>query len=505
MSLLELKAINKSFANNKVLVNVSISFEAGEIHSIVGENGAGKSTLMKIIGGIYSCDSGEIIIEGKPVTMHNPLEAFEHGIGIVHQELSLAANMTVAQNIFVNREPVNKFGFIDWKMLNNLAGEELKQIGMDINPNIKAGTLSVGMQQIVEITKVLSQNVKILIMDEPTSALSDKETENLFQLLLKLKVRGTLIIFISHKLQEVKYLSDKVSVLRDGNFTGTLDKEQMEIPIIINRMVGRNIDSLYPDKAKSREGGEILRLENVSRGRKFQNVSLCFKRGEITGLFGLIGAGRTELAFSVFGADRFDSGCMYLNGERIRIRSPREAIAKGVAYLSEDRKGLGLFIGMNVLDNIIAASLGNFCNRINMLRDKKAISITEQYIRQLEIHPQNCITNAVFQLSGGNQQKVLMAKWLAIKPQVLIVDEPTRGVDVGAKSMIHKMLRELADEGMAIVMISSELPEILGLSDRVAVMHEGTCKAVMENDNLTEELIMNRAFGKEAEVDEKQM
>lgn len=497
MSLLEIKEINKSFANNKVLTDVSISFEAGEIHSIVGENGAGKSTLMKIIGGIYSCDKGEILIDGVPVQLHNPIDAYKHGIGIVHQELSIAGNMTVAQNVFVNREPTNKFGFIKWKKLYQDTNAEFAKIGAKIDPKVKAGTLSVGLQQIVEITKVLSQQVRILIMDEPTSALSDKEVANLFQLLMKLKESGTLIIFISHKLNEISNLSDRVSVLRDGKFIGTLDKAEIKIPKIINMMVGRNIYSLYPEKAKDRSGKEVLKLENVSREGKFKNISINLYKGEITGMFGLVGSGRTELAFSIFGADRFDDGDMYINGENVKLTNPIIAIEKGIGYLTEDRKNLGLFVDMSVKDNTVAATLKSICSRLDMINDKQATDKTAQYIDKLQIHPESCVSSKVQNLSGGNQQKVLLSKWLASNPRILIVDEPTRGVDVGAKSMIHFMLRELADNGMAILMISSELPEIIGLSDRVIVMHEGRCKGIMENNQLTEENIMIRAFSEE--------
>lgn len=500
MSLLEVRNISKVFANNKVLTDVSISFEAGEIHSIVGENGAGKSTLMKIIGGIYSSDGGEIFVDGNPVQIQSPSEAFKTGIGIVHQEMSIAENMTVAQNVFVNREPTNKLGFINWKELYKNTDAEFKKIGIKVNPKVKAGSLSIGMQQIVEIVKILSQKVRILIMDEPTSALSDKEVDNLFRLLTKLKENGTLIIFISHKLKEITYLSDRVSVLRDGRFIGTLEKKEIEIPIIINMMVGRNIDNLYPEKAKPGNRKEVLRLEHVSRKGKFEDVSFSLHAGEITGMFGLIGSGRTELAYSVFGADCFDQGVVYLNGEKIAAKSPIKAVEKGIGYLSEDRKSLGLFLDMSVKDNTVATVLQKLCNKLSILNDQQAADTTRQYIEELQIHPKDCSMFKVKNLSGGNQQKVLLAKWLVSQPKLLIVDEPTRGVDVGAKSMIHFMLRTLAERGMAILMISSELPEVIGLSDRVIVMHEGRCKGVLENVELTEEKIMTCAFREEEDV-----
>ena len=499
MSYLQVKNVVKSFGNNKVLENISIDFEKGEIHSIIGENGAGKSTLMKIIGGIYQADSGEVLLDGRNITMRNPVEAYAHGIGIVHQELSIAGNMTVAQNVFVNNEPVNRLGFIDWDRLYKNTEEEFRKIGANINPRVQAGTLSVGLQQMIEITKVLSKDVNILILDEPTSALSDKEIENLFRLLFDLREKGKLIIFISHKLNEITRISDKVSVLRDGTCTGTLTRENMDVQTIIRMMVGRNIDNLYPPKAKDRNGKCALRAESISRKYKFEHVSFDIRYGEIAGMFGLVGAGRTECAFSIFGADKIDSGKVFFEDKEVRFSNPAQAIKAGVCYLSEDRKAIGLFVDMTVRENTIAACLKSICSPIQFIKEDKSRSITKTYIEELEIHPRQCMENRLSNLSGGNQQKVLFAKWLAANPKLLIVDEPTRGVDVGAKAMIHEILRRLADSGMAVWMISSELPEILGVSDKVIVMHEGKCQAVLENDNLTEEIVMKAAFREEVE------
>ena len=499
MSYLQVKNVVKSFGNNKVLENISIDFEKGEIHSIIGENGAGKSTLMKIIGGIYQADSGEVLLDGRNITMRNPVEAYAHGIGIVHQELSIAGNMTVAQNVFVNNEPVNRLGFIDWDRLYKNTEEEFRKIGANINPRVQAGTLSVGLQQMIEITKVLSKDVNILILDEPTSALSDKEIENLFRLLFDLREKGKLIIFISHKLNEITRISDKVSVLRDGTCTGTLTRENMDVQTIIRMMVGRNIDNLYPPKAKDRNGKCALRAESISRKDKFEHVSFDIRYGEIAGMFGLVGAGRTECAFSIFGADKIDSGKVFFEDKEVRFSNPAQAIKAGVCYLSEDRKAIGLFVDMTVRENTIAACLKSICSPIQFIKEDKSRSITKAYIEELEIHPTQCMENRLSNLSGGNQQKVLFAKWLAANPKLLIVDEPTRGVDVGAKAMIHEILRRLADSGMAVWMISSELPEILGVSDKVIVMHEGKCQAVLENDNLTEEIVMKAAFREEVE------
>ena len=499
MSYLQVKNVVKSFGNNKVLENISIDFEKGEIHSIIGENGAGKSTLMKIIGGIYQADSGEVLLDGRNISMRNPVEAYAHGIGIVHQELSIAGNMTVAQNVFVNNEPVNKLGFIDWDRLYKNTEEEFRKIGANIDPRVQAGTLSVGLQQMIEITKVLSKDVNILILDEPTSALSDKEIENLFRLLFDLREKGKLIIFISHKLNEITRISDKVSVLRDGTCTGTLTRDTMDVQTIIRMMVGRNIDNLYPPKAKNRNGKCALRAENISRKDKFEHVSFDIRYGEIAGMFGLVGAGRTECAFSIFGADKIDSGKVFFEEKEVKFSNPAQAIKAGVCYLSEDRKAIGLFVDMTVRENTIAACLKSICSPVQFIKEDKSRSITKAYIEELEIHPSQCMDNRLSNLSGGNQQKVLFAKWLAANPKLLIVDEPTRGVDVGAKAMIHEILLRLADSGMAVWMISSELPEILGVSDKVIVMHEGKCQAVLENDNLTEETVMKAAFREEVE------
>ena len=364
MSYLQVKNVVKSFGNNKVLENISIDFEKGEIHSIIGENGAGKSTLMKIIGGIYQADSGEVLLDGRNITMRNPVEAYAHGIGIVHQELSIAGNMTVAQNVFVNHEPVNRLGFIDWDRLYKNTEEEFQKIGANINPRVQAGTLSVGLQQMIEITKVLSKDVNILILDEPTSALSDKEIENLFRLLFDLREKGKLIIFISHKLNEITRISDKVSVLRDGTCTGTLTRDNMDVQTIIRMMVGRNIDNLYPPKAKDRNGKCALRAESISRKDKFEHVSFDIRYGEIAGMFGLVGAGRTECAFSIFGADKIDSGKVFFEDKEVRFSNPAQAIKAGLCYLSEDRKAIGLFVDMTVRENTIAACLKSICSSI---------------------------------------------------------------------------------------------------------------------------------------------
>lgn len=498
MSYLELKNISKSFASNRVLTDINLDFRKGEIHSIIGENGAGKSTLMKIIGGIYSADTGEIYINGELQEIDSPIKAFKQGVGIVHQELSIADNMSVAQNIFINNEPTDKLGFIDWTKLYSMTEEALKKIGsLNVDPRARAGNYSVGVQQMIEITKVLTQDVNILILDEPTSALSDNEIHNLMNLLYGLQAHGVTIIFISHKLNEVMEISDRISVLRDGVCTGTLNKDEFDEQLIISMMVGRNIEHLYPEKSAYADISPAIEVRNLKRQGKFSDVNFDINYGEITGMFGLVGAGRTEVAFSIFGADTFDEGTICFDGKEVAYKSPKQALKNGICYLSEDRKNKGLFMHLTVRENTIVNCLREISSALDFIDLQKSKDITENYIKDLNIVPSNSSEKLISKLSGGNQQKVLFAKSLTTKPKVLIVDEPTKGVDVGAKAMIHQMLRELSDQGMAILMISSDLPEVLGVSDNVVVMHEGVTKGTLKNMNLSEEDIMNLAFKSE--------
>jgi ribose transport system ATP-binding protein len=476
------------------LNDISLTFKKGEIHSIVGENGAGKSTLMKIIGGVYQADEGVIFKNGENVLVKTPNDAFKLGIGVIHQELSVFGNMTVAHNLYPNREPINCFGFVDWKKMNSDAEEEFKKIGMNIDPQKKVKDLSVGLQQIVEIVKILSFNAELIIMDEPTSALSAKETKILFELLLKLKEKGTAIAFISHRLAEVMSLSDRITVLRDGNLVGTMDREEAYPSKIISMMVGRVIDQLYPQKSETHGSIEKLRVEHISRGKKFSDVSFTLNEGEILGLFGLIGSGRTELAYSIIGADKSDSGEIFLDKKKVNYRTPRSAVKDGLCYLTEDRRNLGLFLNMSMKNNLISSFIDEISSRIGILNKNKAQKVGDTFVNLLDIVPRNLNQKTEF-LSGGNQQKVLLGKWLATEPKVLIVDEPTRGVDVGAKEKIHRELRRLANEGLAILMISSDLPEVLGVCDRVMVMHEGMNKGVLDNhQSLDEKTVMEIAF-----------
>jgi len=491
---IELKNISKSFSKNLVLNNISLSFKKGEIHSIVGENGAGKSTLIKIIGGVYHANQGSIYQNDKKLDINNPNDAFAHGIGIIHQELSVFRNMTVAHNVFPNREPTKYLGFIDWKEMNAMAKNEFENIGIEIDPQKKVRDLSVGMQQIVEIVKILSFNAEMLIMDEPTSALSAQETKILFELLLKLKEKDASIVFVSHRLAEVLYLSDQISVLRDGNLVGTMPRENANSEKIINMMVGRVIDRLYPPKAKTHSDITTMEVKNISRVNKLDNVSFSLKKGEILGLFGLIGSGRTELAYSIIGADKLDSGEIILEGEKLSFKSPRDAVNHGLCYLTEDRRNFGLFLNMSIKHNMISSIIDRIVDKFGLLKQRPGRQISKKFVEMLDVVPQDPERRVEF-LSGGNQQKVLLGKWLATEPKVLIVDEPTRGVDVGAKAKLHNELRRLANDGIAILMISSDLPEVLGVCDRIMVMHEGRQRGILDNHKpLDEEMVMSLAF-----------
>ncbi len=488
---LKVEGICKSFAGNRVLDEVTFSAAAGQVHALVGENGAGKSTLMNIIGGLHQADQGIIYLNGQPKTFADPLQAMHSGISLVHQELSLAPNLSVAQNIFVGRQQVNRLGFINWQELYAKTRAIFERIGVEIDPTILASRLSVSMQQIVELAKALSFNARVIIMDEPTSALSETEVDYLYAIIRDLAAKGIAIVFISHKLEEVFTIADQISVLRDGRMVGTVAVKETTPAQIIQMMVGRHIEDMYPPKS-ARIGPTIFSAEGFSRPPYFRNISFSVRQGEILGFAGLVGSGRTEVARAIFGADKPESGRIMLEGREIRARSPREAIRQGLGYLTEDRKTLGLFLKMSVRENIIAASLRQFISGAGLLKRDQIKEASQRYVDYMQIRPFNDEA-PVLNLSGGNQQKSLLAKWLCARPRVLIADEPTRGVDVGAKAKIHGDLRKMADEGVGVILISSELPEVLGLSDRVVVFREGQITAILEGAQATQEEVMKYA------------
>lgn len=489
--ILELKGIEKSFHTNRVLKSVSIALYSGEVHAIVGENGAGKSTLMKIIGGVYKMDSGAMTLDNEEIYIDSPVAAIRRGISLVHQELSLADNRSVGQNIYCHREPVNSLGFIHWKQLTEDTRGLFRDMGVDIDPNARAGSLNVARQQLVEIAKALSMKARIIIMDEPTSSLSEMEVEHLYKIVEKLRDRGVAVVFISHKLNEVFRMANRISVLRDGELVSTVRNEETTPDEVIRLMVGRHLGDLYPPKSEY-PGEVIAKVENLGNQNQFRNISFEVRAGEILGLAGLVGAQRSESMLALFGAAPKTSGKISILGEEVEISSPRAAIAAGLCYLSEDRRSLGLFQTMSTAWNIVVSTLNRVTDRFGFYRNGSIREVSQGVIDLLDVNPKNQDL-WVQNLSGGNQQKVLLGKWLMAKPRVLIVDEPTRGVDVGAKSQIHRKLRELSNAGIGVVVISSEQPEIVGLCDRVLVYREGQIVAELISNQVTQEEIVRYA------------
>jgi rhamnose transport system ATP-binding protein len=485
--ILQLKHISKQFPGVKALDDVSFEIRPGEVHALLGENGAGKSTLIKIASGVYQPDGGEIMLEGKAVRFGNPREAQSHGIATIYQELLLYPELSVAENIFMGHAPRTRLGALDWPMMRRKALEILDSLNIhDMNVTRKVGALTVGNRQRVEIAKALSMNARVLIMDEPTAAITEADVERLFNIIHLLKERQVGIIYISHRLHEVFQMGDRVTVLRDGRYIDTRPVSETTEDSLINMMVGRTIDNLFP-KLESKVGEMVLEVSHLVHKPLTKDVSFQVCAGEIVGLAGLIGSGRSELAHIIFGYTSAESGTIKINGQEVKIHSPGQAMQHGIAYLPEDRGSQGLIRPMNIRENtsitvLRKLSRGSFINR------RQEMDLARSAIKQLSIRaysPQQIVGK----LSGGNQQKVVVGKWLATKPKVLIVDEPTRGIDVGSKAEIHRLISELAQQGLAILMISSELPEILGMSDRILVMREGKLVAEYSRAEATQENI----------------
>ena len=491
--LVEMTGIEKHFPGVHALKSVQFDLVPGEVHALMGENGAGKSTLMKILSGIYQRDGGSLSIEGRVVSPQSPREAQGLGIGIIHQELSLMNDLTVAQNIFIGREPRKSFGRLDDAALNTQTAEIFSSMNLGLDPNMLVGSLTIAKQQMVEIAKALSYRSKVLIMDEPTAALNDAEIAELFVIIRRLKAEGVGIVYISHKMDELKQIADRVTIMRDGEYVGTVDAAETPINQIIAMMVGREVKEEPLDVPDLANAEVSLEIKNLSRGMDIQNVSFSVKKGEILGFAGLMGAGRTEVARAIFGADPNDGGEIRVHGQTVSIKSPKDAVRAGIGYLSEDRKHFGLATGMNVRDNIALASMDLFTGTAGVLHDSDMATSAKSYISQLGIRTPSD-TQEVRLLSGGNQQKVVIAKWLLRDCDILIFDEPTRGIDVGAKSEIYKLLEELAEQGKTIIVISSELPEIMRLSHRIAVMCEGRLTGILPGGKETsQEDIMHLA------------
>ncbi|WP_316186220.1 MULTISPECIES: sugar ABC transporter ATP-binding protein [unclassified Bradyrhizobium] len=494
--LISVHGLCKSFPGVRALHNVRFELRAGEVHAVMGENGAGKSTLMKILAGVYRKDSGEILYDGASVDFPGPREAQAAGIGIIHQELQLMNHLTVAQNIFIGREPMKAFGLLlDEDRLNRQAAELLAQLNLSIDPRTTVGGLTVARQQMVEIAKALSFNSRVLIMDEPTAALNDREIAELFKMIRALKARGVGIVYISHKMDELKQIADRVTVLRDGEYVATVPAETTTIETIIGMMVGRTLGDARV--AGTQPAGAIaLEVRGLNCGPLVRDVSFTLRKGEILGFAGLMGAGRTEVARAIFGADAVPSGDILVDNRKVTIRSPAHAVAHGIGYLSEDRKRFGLATGMDVESNVVMSNLANYLAMKFMLRKRAIRDTASRFIRMLNIRTPSA-SQQVRLLSGGNQQKIVIAKWLDRDCDILFFDEPTRGIDIGAKNEIYRLLRALADQGKAIVMISSELPEVIRMSDRIVVMCEGRITGELSPEEATQERIMHLATQRE--------
>ena len=505
--LVSMKGIDKSFPGVRALDTCELELRAGEVLALVGENGAGKSTMMKVLSGIYAKDGGTITYKGTEVEIPSPKAAQNLGISMIHQELNLMNHLTIAQNIFIGREP-KKFGgmIMDEKALNQQTEELFKSMHLDLNPQTKVADISVAKQQMVEIAKALSFNSEVLIMDEPTAALTDTEIDELFIFIRKLRAQGVGIIYISHRLEELKQITDRITVMRDGRYIDTVDTQATPTDTIINMMVGRTILQATPEVPENASQEVVLEVKNLNRGRMVKDVSFVLKKGEILGFAGLMGAGRTEVARVIFGADGMDSGEIYIHGKHVKIKSPGDAVKNGIAYLSEDRKQYGLTLGMDVEMNTVLASFNKFLDFGGWVNTKKTKETAVHYVDALSIKTPG-IKQKVKNLSGGNQQKVVIGKWLTADTEILIFDEPTRGIDVGAKSEIYKLLNDLAREGKSIIMISSELPEILRMSHRVIAMCEGRITGELPVEEATQEKIMHFATqrnGKAAGVETQQ-
>jgi len=488
--ILQMTNISKNFAGVHALRGVSFDLKPSEVHAMLGENGAGKSTLVKIITGVHQPDSGEIFIEGIPVHFADTHESRQAGIAAIYQELSLFPDLNVAENIFVGRQPSSAGGRINWRKLYNEAEQLLASLNVHLDLKQKARNLSIAQQQMVEIARAFSINARILLMDEPTSSLTLNEVDELFTLVRRLRADGKSIIFISHRLEELFELADRVTVLRDGAYVGTRPVKDVTRDELIRMMVGRTISNLYP-KQEVKTGEVVLKVEALTQPGIFEDISFELHKGEILGMSGLVGAGRTDVACAIFGVTPAASGSIEVEGRRVKIDSPQQAIDLGLAYVPEDRQKYGLIPEMNIVANISLPVLQEYA-RQGWLQDKAERTAAFNSARTLELRANN-IWQKARELSGGNQQKIVLAKWLSTKPRIFILDEPTRGIDVGTKAAVHALMSKLAAEGMAILMISSELPEILGMSDRIIVMHEGHITAQFRRAEATQEKIIAAA------------
>lgn len=488
-SILEIQDVSKSFSGVYALKGVRLTVKKGEVHALIGENGAGKSTLMKIILGMHQPNEGSMLFKGETYAPKNPMDALQAGVSMIHQEISLADNMTVAENIWVGREPT-KGGFVDYAEMNRRAKALLSELNLDISPSCKVKKLKVAQQQMVEIARAISYDSDLIIMDEPTSALTEDEVKTLFSIIRNLKKKQVTVIIITHKLNELFEISDSVTVLRDGEYVGCYPIEEMTEKKLVSLMVGRELNEMFPKQAAS-IGGELLSVKHLTLKGVFEDVSFTVRKGEILGVAGLMGAGRSEIMLSLFGAVPPDSGEIFIDGKKAVIRSPRDAIRNGIAMVTEDRKLTGLSLCRSCKENMSIAHLKKISPHL-FLNEKKERREIDRMIQALSIKLAS-VRQAVSSLSGGNQQKIVLARWLLTEPRILILDEPTRGIDVGAKAEIHRLISELTGTGMAVIMISSELPEILGMSDRILVVHNGRVSGELTREEASQERIMEFA------------
>lgn len=491
--IIEMKNIDKFYGANQVLDHANFSIESGEVHALVGENGAGKSTLMNIMTGIVEKNGGEILIDGDSIEFSDSTEAERFGISFIHQELNNWEDMTVLENLFLNKEIINKFGLVDIKKMSKIANECFDDLNVSIDLNESIGLLTVGQQQMVEISKSLLTDAKIIIMDEPTAALTDKETKVLFEIIDDLKSKGVGIVYISHRMEEIFYLCDRITIMRDGLYIDTLMVSETCTEEIVNKMVGRDISDFYPEKT-SEIGDVILEALNLSSKEElFDNINFKLHSGEILGFYGLMGAGRTEIMRAIYGLDDLNEGQLVINGSNVTVKSPSQAIDLGIGFLTENRKNEGLIIDFDVKDNITLPSIDGFKKKL-LIDEVATNDFTNLLIERLLVKVQSS-DDIVGQLSGGNQQKVVLAKWVGAGPKILILDEPTRGIDVGAKREIYELINELADRGVGIIFVSSDLPEVLGVCDRIDVVYEGSIQGELTREEANEENIMTLATG----------
>ena len=489
---IKMTGIAKAFGTNQVLKDVAITLKAGEVHALMGENGAGKSTLMNILTGLHKADAGVITVDGVATTFANPREAEKNGIAFIHQELNIWPNLSLLENLYLMQPKRNGIGMLDRKAMLAEAQAKCKELNIELPLTKEAGQCSVGQQQMTEILRVLMLDAKVVIMDEPSAALTERETETLFRMMRQLKAQGVAIVYISHRMEEVFSECDVITVMRDGHTISTKPVQETTVDEVVHHMVGRSIDEFYPDRTTA--PGDVVLTVNGLKPKDFNStISFDLRKGEILGVAGLMGAGRTEIMRAIFGIDKHDGGEIILNGKHLHFKKPEDAIKAGIAFITEDRKGEGLILDFSIGKNITLPNLGQVCPN-HVLNSNKLVDFADNLSKRLGVKTQSVHLPAS-SLSGGNQQKVVIAKWIGLSPSIIIMDEPTRGIDIGAKRDIYDLMNELTSQGVSIIMVSSELPEVIGMSDRVMVIHEGAVAGILNHSDATPETIMNLATG----------